>query len=272
MHTQRTTHSLTRISSLSAAALALGFGTVAFAETQTHADTARPETHAAAVGQGLRPASKADTDWTAHRLAGRKLLGEDGKELGTVKDFLVDTGTGRVAYAVVSTGGVAGIGDKLHLIPYGMLRHRDQDRDFQASIAADELGRAPVLNEEQFEENRIAVTHSEQQQIDTAFHSAVATNPDMPAGHLVRAAKLNGGKITSNGEKLGTVEGVVIPRDSTRAMALVKPEHKVTGADHGFLVPFERMKFEAGKHERVTTTLTQADLQAATRTGSTVSR
>lgn len=41
-----------------------------------------------------------------------------GKDLGTIKDLMIDLNTGRVAYAVLSFGGFLGFGDKLFAVPF----------------------------------------------------------------------------------------------------------------------------------------------------------
>jgi PRC-barrel domain len=51
-----------------------------------------------------------------------KAYGRDGKELGTVEQFVTDMFSGRTEYAVLSFGGFLGIGQKYHPVPFSFLR------------------------------------------------------------------------------------------------------------------------------------------------------
>ena len=47
-----------------------------------------------------------------------------GDEVGKIKDFVVDTKTGRIAYAALDFGGFLGIGDKLFAVPWTRVRRQ----------------------------------------------------------------------------------------------------------------------------------------------------
>lgn len=73
----------------------------------------------------------------ADTLQGDKVVNREGEDLGTIEDIMIDVQRGRVAYAVMSCGGLLGLGDKLFAIPWSALtldaeRHRfmlDADRE-----------------------------------------------------------------------------------------------------------------------------------------------
>src|SRR5437764_1164858 len=48
----------------------------------------------------------------ADTLTGDKVVNEDGETLGEITDIMIDVPTGRVAYAVLSMGGLLGMGGK----------------------------------------------------------------------------------------------------------------------------------------------------------------
>ncbi|MDE4957568.1 PRC-barrel domain-containing protein, partial [Francisella tularensis subsp. holarctica] len=50
-------------------------------------------------------------------LIGDDLVNYNGENLGEVKDIMLDTNTGEVAYVVVSFGGFLGMGVKLFAVP-----------------------------------------------------------------------------------------------------------------------------------------------------------
>jgi len=53
---------------------------------------------------------------SASTLNGDKVVNQAGEDLGKIDDIMIDTPTGRVAYAVLSFGGFLGLGDKLFAI------------------------------------------------------------------------------------------------------------------------------------------------------------
>ena len=63
----------------------------------------------------------------ASDLIGSKVEGVDGKNLGSIKDLVIDPQDGDIQYAVLDFGGFAGIGDKYFAVPWQALQ-MDQDK------------------------------------------------------------------------------------------------------------------------------------------------
>lgn len=61
-------------------------------------------------------------------LTGDDIVDREGNKLGTLKEIMIDLDRGEVAYAVLSRGGVAGIGEKLFAVPW-VLFEVDTDRE-----------------------------------------------------------------------------------------------------------------------------------------------
>ena len=76
-------------------------------------------------------------------LSGDSVVDPQGKSLGDIKDFMIDTTNGRVVYAVLSFGGLLGVGDKLFAIPMEALRVDPNKERFQLDITKDQLKDAP---------------------------------------------------------------------------------------------------------------------------------
>ncbi len=55
---------------------------------------------------------------SAGTISGDPVVNRRGEDLGKIEDLMVDLENGRVAYAVLSFGGVLGIGNKLFAIPW----------------------------------------------------------------------------------------------------------------------------------------------------------
>ena len=54
-------------------------------------------------------------------LNGTHIHNPDGEHLGELKEIMLDSETGNVAYAVLSFGGFLGLGNKLFAIPWSIL-------------------------------------------------------------------------------------------------------------------------------------------------------
>lgn len=63
---------------------------------------------------------------TLRHWVGKDVKNEAGEKIGSVKDFALDSDSGRIVYVIVSSGGVMGMGDKLYAVPPGAFnRERD---------------------------------------------------------------------------------------------------------------------------------------------------
>lgn len=79
---------------------------------------------------------------SADTLAGDEVYDPQGEKLGHIKDIMLDVDNGRIAYAVLSFGGVLGFGDKLFAIPWKALRI-DHRRDcFVLDVDREKLQKA----------------------------------------------------------------------------------------------------------------------------------
>lgn len=80
---------------------------------------------------------------SSKKVEGTAVVGADGEKIGTVESFMVDKYTGRVAYAVLSFGGLMGVGRSLFPLPWSMLDY-DVDKDgYALDISKDQLAKAP---------------------------------------------------------------------------------------------------------------------------------
>ncbi len=84
----------------------------------------------------------------ADTLQGDKVVNIDGDDLGNIENIMLDVRGGRIAYAVLSFGGVMGIGDKLFAIPWEALT-LDADREcFVLDIDKERLKNAPGFDKD----------------------------------------------------------------------------------------------------------------------------
>ena len=79
---------------------------------------------------------------TAKTLIGDDVRNTQGETLGSVQDFMLDLQGGRVAYVVVSHGGVLGVGDKLFAVPWGAFSLDAEKRSLILDVDKDRLKNA----------------------------------------------------------------------------------------------------------------------------------
>lgn len=68
-------------------------------------------------------------------------------DFGDIESALIETNSGRVAYAVVSVGGVLGVGDTLYAVPFESLTFDREDRAF-IDMPVEKLKAAPRLSDQ----------------------------------------------------------------------------------------------------------------------------
>lgn len=97
----------------------------------------------------------------ASEIIGRSVQNDRGEELGKIEDLAIDPDRNRVVYAVLSFGGFLGLGDKLFVIPAGVLQMPGTggyavlkvDKDRLKSATGFDKNQWPNLGDPSFAEN-----------------------------------------------------------------------------------------------------------------------
>jgi sporulation protein YlmC with PRC-barrel domain len=84
----------------------------------------------------------------ADTLMGNDVYNRDGEDLGDIKEFMIDMASGRVAYAVLSYGGVLGLGDKLFAVPWRALVLDTANKRFTLDVPKVSLNDAPGFDKD----------------------------------------------------------------------------------------------------------------------------
>jgi|ERR1035437_1477476 sporulation protein YlmC with PRC-barrel domain len=99
---------------------------------------------------------KTDPDKTYRRilaastLAGDSVRNSAGEDLGKVNELMVDIPSGRIAYAVLSFGGILGMGNKLFAVPWSALRVDEDEKCFILSVDKSTLESAPGFDKDKW--------------------------------------------------------------------------------------------------------------------------
>jgi len=86
----------------------------------------------------------------ANTLLGNDVYNADGEDLGDIKEFMLDMASGRVAYAVLSFGGILGMGDKLFAVPWAALKLDTVNKRFTLNVPKASLKDAPGFNQDRW--------------------------------------------------------------------------------------------------------------------------
>jgi len=79
----------------------------------------------------------------ASTLIGNEVYNPEEEHLGEIKEVMIETATGDVAYAVLSFGGLLGLGDKLFAVPWNALKLDTRNKCFILDEDKESLKNAP---------------------------------------------------------------------------------------------------------------------------------
>lgn len=79
----------------------------------------------------------------AEQIRGTHVVNPQGDDLGRIEDVVVETSTGHIVYAILSSGGFLGIGNKLFALPWDVLGYSTQHDAYVIDLPGDKLKNAP---------------------------------------------------------------------------------------------------------------------------------
>lgn len=77
------------------------------------------------------------------RVMGTVVYGVDNRRVGTIRRLAIEKASGQVAYAVMSFGGLFGVGAETHIIPWAKLHYASDLGGYRTDITECELRDAP---------------------------------------------------------------------------------------------------------------------------------
>ena len=86
----------------------------------------------------------------ADTLLGNDVYNKDGEDLGDIKEFMIDMSSGKVSYAVLSFGGMLGMGDKLFAVPWSALKLDTENKRFTLDVPKSALKDAPGFDQDRW--------------------------------------------------------------------------------------------------------------------------
>jgi hypothetical protein len=73
---------------------------------------------------------------------GRAVKNAEDESLGTVNDFVRDS-DGKISFAIISYGGLMGLGEKRAAVPFSALTYNEEGKHFTCNLTEDQLAGAP---------------------------------------------------------------------------------------------------------------------------------
>lgn len=84
----------------------------------------------------------------ADTLIGNDVYNQKDEDLGDIKEIMLDMASGRIAYAVLSFGGVLGMGTKLFAVPWSALKLDTVNKRFVLNSEKERLENAPGFDKD----------------------------------------------------------------------------------------------------------------------------
>ncbi len=236
-------------------------------------------THASTRAQTVRAAGEDPRGHQVSNLKGWEVKSQGDEKLGDLSDFIVDTQSGKIVYAVIGSGGVLGIGETLRAVPFKALRQGAAgEEEMILNIDQAKWSQAPV-----FKKDQIAALGQDQrrQQIFQHYGQTEDSQRSMQrpgqaqgqqgqqqsqrasqgAQQLALASDIIGRDIRSGQQEVGEVEDIIVQFRNRTAAALIDPEDDFAGTDQNYIVPLNKLTI-AGD-DALTTTLTRQDFAGA---------
>jgi sporulation protein YlmC with PRC-barrel domain len=85
-------------------------------------------------------------------MIGDDIFDENDEKVGNLEEIMIDLDRGRIAYAVLSFGGILGMGDKLFAIPWDALRVDAMNENLVTDVDKDALEDAPGFDKDDWPE------------------------------------------------------------------------------------------------------------------------
>jgi hyperosmotically inducible periplasmic protein len=223
---------------------------------------------------------------TAKDLIGKNVENKNGDKIGSVKDLVVDTRSGRVDFVIISSGGVAGIGSHQKAVPASAISTATTKKDTLAlDVTQDAWKAAP-----DFDKNQLASLgdRAQRQQIYQYYKQSPPAsaqipanvlpptgrdsgqyNPGQPGNRLQLASDLIGKSVVNRqGQDVGKVSDLLVDISNPKAtLAIIKPGSLITDKDKQagkqlFAIPVNSLN-AGGDNNKVVSDVTADQFQQA---------
>lgn len=252
---------------LTSAAMLCGTGTIAWA--QDHDNGQAPTAHSGTTRNQPTGAVRAG------KLIGATVKNKAGDSIGEISDLLVSP-SANVTTAIVSAGGLLGVGEKKIAVPYKNFSVSPDGKTLYLDMTADQLKSMPPYTDD--EKGEAAKTS--QNNPSNKFEHSTASTSSTAAGasktaHVLKAneepaSALIGAEVVDKGDaKVGKIKDVIVSTSGRGAQAVLTVGGGIANiGGREIAIPLDNLTIQRGdanpKHEpqRVQTSLTVSELEA----------
>jgi sporulation protein YlmC with PRC-barrel domain len=226
----------------------------------------------------LPPAKAAPSVWLASDLIGMKVVTPQAEKIGKIEDVVVHPG-GEVAYAVLSFGGVMGLGDKLFAMPWTVLRavepdtaKKDSERSLVLPLDKERMKTAPGFDKGNWP---IMANADWSKDIDAYYADARRPDAKKPVEAAARTSvitwkctDLKGVDVKMpTGESLGDIKEVAVDTSGRVSYVVLSVGGFLGIGDRLVAVPWDALKFslagDKGDKKLITLATTKQQLEQA---------
>jgi len=150
----------------------------------------------------------------AGEMRGTKVVNPQGEDLGKITDIVVDRERGATPYAVVSFGGVLGMGRHSVAVPMRAISHDDRSGNCMLAASKEQLERAPDFDAKNWDSLH---DPSWLDKIGQAFGNSDdrQTGTGQPAERYILSSDLEGSDVVDDhGETAGSIQDIISNRSS----------------------------------------------------------
>lgn len=208
----------------------------------------------------------------ASDVIGTNVVSTSGESLGEINDVVIHP-NGEIAYAVLSFGGVMGLGDKLFAMPWSVLQPKqhvagkDDKREIVLPIEKERLKKAPGFDKAHWPS---FVDTNWSKDIDAYYATYRRADAPHPApvstgGVIWKCSDLKGFNVeTPTGDKLGDIKDIAVDTNGHVAYAVLSVGGFLGVGDRLVAVPWEAFKTARdGDKAKITLAATKERLELA---------
>ncbi|EEF63214.1 PRC-barrel domain-containing protein [Pedosphaera parvula] len=230
-----------------------------------------------------------DLGITAKSLMGKNVETKNGDRIGSIKDLVVDTRSGRLDYVIISSGGVARIGGHEKAVPPSAVSAATSKKDtLSLDITQDRWNTAPRFDKAQLA-NLGDASHMKQmyQYYQKQAPALVNQPPAVPAlpptgratgsgetsrpgGSVQLASDLVGKQIVNReGQEFGKISDLLVDVNGSKEIfAIVKPGSMIKDANQQarkqmYAIPVDSLNVNSGTRDKFMTDITFDRFQQA---------
>lgn len=236
---------------LTAALVAVG--SLASAQTEKP-KTTPPQTPAPAQKEKPAPvvATQETQVWRLSDIKDLNLTDEAKATIGEVDDLLIDTSDGRIVYALIGKGGVMGIGEDSHIVPWESVRVESKD---MKAIGCCTLTEAQIESAPVYRKTDV-LTPDMEAKIRQNVGLKEAGAPRTAGAGLVAASQVKGADVRgADNTELGEIEDLVIaPKEGAVAYMIFAAGGVLGMGEKHYALPWSTSKVMIDKEQKLVIT------------------